>query len=109
MAQYWRACPGKSDGYPHLASDAAKVITSDGYPRVACQYCRWQRRLPHAWHDTMIMLQVWEAAHPPVEPVVCPLCGKEATYLQDSDRYVHDDGSDNRRCWRLLSVGRAGG
>lgn len=36
----------------------------------------------------------------------CPTCQQPASYARELDRYVHDDGSDNRRCW--LAVARGG-
>jgi hypothetical protein len=80
----WRRCR-TGDGYPHLAEQAAKVIMgTSGRPRVACQFCSWQRELPQAWHDVALMLQVWAAAHPSVGPVICPACAKPSTYLLSS-------------------------
>lgn len=35
----------------------------------------------------------------------CPACGKPATYSSVSDRYVHDDGSENGPCWLRVTRG----
>lgn len=37
---------------------------------------------------------------------VCPACGKPSKYDRKQDRYLHDDGSNNRPCWVHISSGR---
>ena len=37
---------------------------------------------------------------------VCPACQKPSTYDRRQDRFLHDDGSDNRSCWAYISSGR---
>lgn len=38
--------------------------------------------------------------------VPCPACNSESIYVRYLDRYVHEDGSDNRSCWRAISRGQ---
>lgn len=38
--------------------------------------------------------------------VHCPACGAQAHYLPQMDRYYHDDGSDNRKCFVDLHRGK---
>ncbi|MCX2929270.1 AAA family ATPase [Mycobacterium sp. CVI_P3] len=35
----------------------------------------------------------------------CPACGLESIYSRAEDRYLHVDGSDNKRCWAHISSG----
>jgi hypothetical protein len=35
----------------------------------------------------------------------CPVCGIESIYARSLDRFVHDDGSANRRCWAAIMAG----
>ena len=35
----------------------------------------------------------------------CPACGKESILVRRFDRYFHEDGSNNRDCWRALLRG----
>jgi hypothetical protein len=37
--------------------------------------------------------------------VPCPVCKTEVVYSRSLDRYVHYDGSDNRKCWLAVSRG----
>lgn len=43
----------------------------------------------------------------PIRPTYCPACSLPSTYVQSLDRYMHDDGSDNRPCWLTVSRGHA--
>jgi hypothetical protein len=37
----------------------------------------------------------------------CPACQAPTVYARELDRYVHEDGADNRTCWRAVSRGTA--
>lgn len=37
--------------------------------------------------------------------VPCPACHARSVYVRSLDRYVHEDGSDNRPCWLAISRG----
>ncbi|QJS13219.1 hypothetical protein HKX69_30035 [Streptomyces argyrophyllae] len=37
--------------------------------------------------------------------VPCPVCKADVVYVRCLDRYVHEDGSDNRKCWLAVSRG----
>lgn len=37
--------------------------------------------------------------------VPCPNCGTRSVYVRSLDRYVHEDGSENRTCWLAISRG----
>ncbi len=106
VGSQWRRCR-TGDGYPHTADQAAKVVVTDqGVAYAACIYCSWQRRLVSTWYATDFIQQEWEQAHPAVGPVICAACAKPSIYMRDWDRMVHEDGSDNRRCWRMITSGR---
>lgn len=38
-------------------------------------------------------------------PGPCPACGLDSIYSRDQGRYLHIDGSDNKRCWAHISSG----
>jgi hypothetical protein len=38
--------------------------------------------------------------------VPCPACKAPSVYVRSLDRYVHEDGSDNRACWLSISRGK---
>lgn len=40
------------------------------------------------------------AGAPPSES--CPACRKPVHYIPATDRYSHDDGSENARCWTAV-------
>lgn len=35
----------------------------------------------------------------------CPICGRDSILVRRFDRYFHEDGSNNRNCWRALLRG----
>lgn len=37
--------------------------------------------------------------------VPCPACKAVSIYVRSLDRYVHEDGTDNRTCWLTISRG----
>ena len=37
--------------------------------------------------------------------VPCPGCKAPSVYVRSLDRYVHEDGGDNRACWLTISRG----
>ena len=39
------------------------------------------------------------------EIVPCPACKADSVYVRSLDRYVHEDGSNNRPCWLACSRG----
>ncbi len=36
----------------------------------------------------------------------CPVCGRDAHYLRNADRYCHADGTENLPCWIAISSGQ---
>ena len=36
----------------------------------------------------------------------CPACEKPSKYDRKADRYLHDDGTENRKCWAYIASGR---
>lgn len=45
--------------------------------------------------------ELWQRLH---ETGPCPVCGKPSFYNLSGDRFVHADGSENRRCWAFFSA-----
>lgn len=37
----------------------------------------------------------------------CPVCSAPATFVASLDRFVHSDGSSNRDCWWVATLGEA--
>ena len=75
---------------------------------VSCLYCDWQRELEDTWyHFEDGVRELWKESHPVVSDVRCVECSKPAIFSRELDRFLHIDGSDNRRCWTETTSGRA--
>jgi len=44
-----------------------------------------------------------------VHPIACPVCGADAYYCREPDRFVHANGSANAACWREILSGKVPG